>query len=39
MGEERMADIAGILGTLLCFVIALVYVHGCDALKGAPRHD
>lgn len=28
-----VSDLFGLLGTVLCFAVALAYIHGCRALK------
>jgi hypothetical protein len=31
-----VSDLFGLLGTVLCFAVALAYIHGCRALKKEP---
>ena len=36
-GRLTMADLISLLAVAILFAVALVYVTGCDGLKGASR--
>lgn len=34
-----MLDAVFTICTIVCFAVSLLYVTGCDRLKGRPSHD